>query len=45
MTLYLDAGTTYSKIIAVNEVVGNLKPVKTEENNSYYIIESKFLKN
>lgn len=44
MTLYLDAGTTYSKIIAVNEVVGNLKPVKTEENNSYYIIESKTLK-
>ncbi len=48
MTLYLDAGTTYSKIIGVNEDIPSLKPVCSKHNNineyNYYIIESKDLK-
>lgn len=44
MALYLDAGTTYSKIISTGESVGNLSPVKIRENMNYYILESKFLK-
>ena len=40
MTLYLDAGTTYSKIIAVDEILPDLKQVKTIENKNYYILES-----
>ena len=44
MTLYLDAGTTYSKIITLDEGLDELEPVKTVENRGYYIIESKSLK-
>lgn len=45
MALYLDAGTTYSKIIAVDEVLTDLEPVKTVGNRNYYILESKSLNN
>ena len=45
MNIYLDAGTTYSKIIAINDTIPNsklCKTVKNDENNyNYYIIESK----
>lgn len=48
MTLYLDAGTTYSKIIGENEVISSLMPVdikKMEGNDyNYYILESKDVK-
>ena len=45
MTLYLDAGTTYSKIISTGESVENLSPVKVKNNMNYYLLESKQLKN
>ena len=48
MTLYLDAGTTYSKIIGINEEIPSLTPIKICTINSskyhYYIIESKKVK-
>ena len=44
MTLYLDAGTTYSKIISTDEKVENLSPVKIRENMNYYLLESRQLK-
>ncbi len=44
MALYLDAGTTYSKIISTNETVDRLSPVKIRENMNYYLLESKRLK-
>lgn len=44
MALYLDAGTTYSKIISTNEKVENLSPVKIRKNMNYYLLESKQLK-
>ena len=48
MTIYLDAGTTYSKIIGVNEKIPSLVPVDIKNNKGskhyYYIIESKDLK-
>ena len=48
MTIYLDAGTTYTKLIGVNEEIPSLTPVKVENQNGivchYYIIESKDLK-
>jgi len=44
MTLYLDAGTTYSKIISTDETVEKLSPVKIRQNMNYYILESKLLK-
>ena len=40
MTLYIDARTTYSKIIANGEKL-NFQPVKEENSFSYYIIPSK----
>ncbi len=45
MTLYLDAGTTYSKIISTDETVEKLSPVKIRDNMNYYLLESKALKN
>lgn len=44
MTLYLDAGTTYSKIISTNETVEKLTPVQIRNNMNYYLLESKLLK-
>lgn len=44
MSLYLDAGTTYSKIISTDETVDNLSPVKIRNNMNYYLLESKRLK-
>ncbi len=48
MTIYLDAGTTYSKIISVNEKIPSLTPVdvvlKSEKEFNYYILESKILR-
>ena len=44
MSLYLDAGTTYSKIIAVNDVLQELNPDKSCNDRNYYILESKSLK-
>lgn len=44
MTLYLDAGTTYSKIISTDEKVEKLSPVKIRNNMNYYLLESKLLK-
>ena len=45
MSLYLDAGTTYSKIIGVNEQLPGLLPVYTKQTENkvfnYYIIDSK----
>ena len=38
MTLYLDAGTTYSKIIAVGENL-DFCPIKTLDNNRLYIAD------
>ena len=39
MTLYLDAGTTYSKIIAIGEKL-NFPPVKMHDDKAYYILPS-----
>ncbi|MBR1460775.1 ATPase [bacterium] len=48
MTIYLDAGTTYSKIIAVDEKIPSLSAVNKRIVNgieyNYYIIESKRVK-
>ncbi len=44
MSLYLDAGTTYSKIIAINEKLHSLEPVKIIDNKNFYIVNSKNLK-
>ncbi|MBO6181424.1 ATPase [bacterium] len=44
MPLYLDAGTTYSKIISTGETVDSLSPVKIRNNMNYYLLESKRLK-
>ena len=44
MTLYLDAGTTYSKIISRGEALEKLSPVQIRENMNYYLLESKSLK-
>lgn len=44
MTLYLDAGTTYSKIISTDETVEKLTPVQIRNNMNYYLLESKSLK-
>ena len=44
MALYLDAGTTYSKIISTGETVDSLSPVKIRNNMNYYLLESKRLK-
>lgn len=43
MTLYLDAGTTYSKIIAVGETL-DFAPFKTIGDRTYYILPSKLIK-
>lgn len=43
MTLYLDAGTTYSKIIAVAETL-DFTPVQTLDDKTYYIVPSKIIK-
>lgn len=44
MSLYLDAGTTYSKIISTDETVEKLSPVKIWNNMNYYLFESRLLK-
>lgn len=44
MTLYLDAGTTYSKIIAIGKNLSSVSPVKEIGEKKYYIIESKCVK-
>ena len=43
MTLYIDAGTTYSKIIAVEEEL-NLPQFKSVANRTYYIVPSSEIK-
>ena len=47
MAIYLDAGTTYTKAIVVNESVLDLLPYLHHEQNGrkYYIFPSKLLKN
>ncbi len=45
MTLYLDAGTTYSKIIGLNEEIPSLEPLKICDDRWYYICESKNIRN
>lgn len=44
MALFLDAGTTYSKIISTSGYVENIAPVKVRDRFNYYIIESKRLR-
>ncbi len=44
MALFLDAGTTYSKIISTSSDVESLVPVKVHNRFNYYIIESKKLR-
>lgn len=43
MTLYLDAGTTYSKIIAIGETL-SFEPFQTFGDRTYYIVPSKLIK-
>lgn len=43
MSTYLDAGTTYSKIIS-DSIIENIEPVKFKNALKYYIIESNKLK-
>ena len=38
--IYLDAGTTYSKIITIGEVLEGLEEVKTLSDRHYYVIPS-----
>ena len=47
MAIYLDAGTTYTKAIVVNESVLDLLPHLHHEQDGrkYYIFPSKSLKN
>lgn len=42
--IYLDAGTTYSKIITVGEKLEGLKEIKTSDDKHYYIIPSAKIK-
>ena len=42
--IYLDAGTTYSKIIAIDETFDSKYLVDSESNKSYYIIPSALIK-
>lgn len=42
--IYLDAGTTYSKIITVEETLKNLKEIKSSEGKHYYILPSAKIK-
>ena len=44
MVVYLDAGTTYSKIIAVNEEISSLELIFSKNERNYYIVDSKSLK-
>lgn len=44
MSLYIDAGTTYSKIIAIGEKLG-FEPEKIENNRFYYILPSSVVRN
>lgn len=43
MKIYLDAGTTYSKIISVGGLVSTLTALSSFDNKNYYIIPSKQL--
>ena len=42
--IYLDAGTTYSKIITVEETLKDLKEIKSSEGKHYYILPSAKIK-
>ena len=42
--IYLDAGTTYSKIITIGEVLEGLEEVKTLSDRHYYVIPSAKIK-
>ena len=42
--IYLDAGTTYSKIITIGEVLEELEEVKTLSDRHYYVIPSAKIK-
>ncbi len=44
MTFYLDAGTTYSKIIGINEKIPRLEAEKVLNGRYYYILPSKDIK-
>lgn len=44
MAIYLDAGTTYSKIIAANEEISGLSPCKKIGERNYYVTDSKSVK-
>ena len=42
--IYLDAGTTYSKIIAIDEIFDSQYLISSNSNKSYYIIPSALIK-
>ena len=44
MTIYLDAGTTYSKIISENKIFDNSFCLKNYDGKYYYILPSKIIK-
>lgn len=44
MTIYLDAGTTYSKIISENKIFDNKFLLKNYNGKNYYILPSKIIK-
>jgi len=45
VAIYLDAGTTYSKIITTDGEIIKLNPVKTDGGRCYYITDSNSVKN
>lgn len=42
--IYLDAGTTYSKLITVDEKLNGITPLKTLDDKNYYILPSAKIK-
>ena len=44
MSIYLDAGTTYSKIISSNEIFDKRFCIKNFDGKNYYILPSKMIK-
>lgn len=44
MSIYLDAGTTYSKVITQDQEIEGFAPIEQKKSHLYYIIESKIIK-
>ena len=42
--IYLDAGTTYSKILTVSEAINGLEPIRVDGEKRYYILNSALIK-